>query len=84
MAQSSMDWRSQGNLGTSGVLYTLWARGLQRLRRGFLSLRAQGLVHLQGLATDRGTLHSRVQANILGHSTQKFINQEVVKEETYS
>jgi hypothetical protein len=68
MAQGGIGWRSRGTLGTSRVWYTLSARGLRRFRCGFLSSRAWGLVHLWGLATDWGTLHSRVWVDILGHS----------------
>jgi hypothetical protein len=45
---------------------------------------AWGLVHVWGLAADWSTLGRRVRVDILGHSAQRFTNQEVVKEETYS
>jgi hypothetical protein len=40
------------------------------------------LVHLWGLIADWSTLGRIVWVDILGHSAQRFINQEVVKEET--
>jgi hypothetical protein len=53
--------RSWVTLSISGALCTLWAWGLRRLWCRFLSLRARGLVHLWGLATDWGTLCNRVR-----------------------
>jgi hypothetical protein len=47
-------------------------------------LRTKRLVLLWGLAADWSTLGRRVWVDILWHSAQRFIDQEVVKEETYS
>jgi hypothetical protein len=47
-------------------------------------LEGSGLVHLRGLTTDRGTLHSQVRVDILEQSEERFTNQEIVEEETYS
>jgi hypothetical protein len=62
----------------------LWAWGLRGFWCSFLSWRTQGLVHLWGRAANWSTLCRSVRVDILGHSTQRFMNQEVVKEETYS
>jgi hypothetical protein len=63
-------------------LMHLFYLGALNVLAQFSHLEDSRLVHLWGLTADWSTLGRIVWVDILGHSAQWFINQEVVKEET--